>query len=277
MHLRRLAVVLIAAAIAGCAGQAGTGSVAVGARPDPESRLVANLYAAALRFYGTPAHVEDAPDPFALLDSGTVGVVPGFTGRLLHRFSPKATARSGAQVYRELVGALPEGIAAGDYTVSAQDKPAIAVTESVADAWGADVATLARNCAKVKPGAVAGTRPPATIGRCELPEPREFPDTATLFAAVQAGDVNAAWTTTAAYGVPAGLVVLDDGASLIRAENLVPLYRRNELSEAQVLAVNELAGVLDTAALAEMRSRVAAGENPRAVAEAWLAAHPLGR
>ena len=72
-------------------------------------------------------------------------------------------------------------------------------------------------------------------------------------------------------------MVLADRTSLIRAENVVPLYRRNELTEPQVLAINELAGVLDTAALAQMRGQVSDGADPGAVASAWLAAHPLGR
>src|SRR5689334_20349002 len=99
--------------VAGCGGRPGTPSIAVGSASDPESTLIANLYAAALRSYGTPAHVEQVPDPLAELDSGDVRVVAGFTGRLLHRFDPDSTARSAAQVYREMVSALPEGIAAG--------------------------------------------------------------------------------------------------------------------------------------------------------------------
>ena len=75
--------------------------------------------------------------------------MPGFTGRLLERFEPDATARSDAQVYRAMVSALPEGVAAGDYTTSAEDKPAIAVTEPTADAWGGrDVTAAVRNCAR---------------------------------------------------------------------------------------------------------------------------------
>ena len=74
------------------------------------------------------------------------------------------------------------------------------------------------------------------------------------------------------------LVALADGKpALIRAENVVPLYRRNALSERQLLAVNEVAGVLDTAALAGMRRQVAGGADPQAVAGGWLAEHPLGR
>jgi glycine betaine/choline ABC-type transport system substrate-binding protein len=276
--LSRLALALVALVIAGCGGHAGAPSVAVGSPSDPESTLVAHLYAAALRFYGSPAHVQSVPDPVGELDSGTVRVVPGFTGRLLDRFEPDATARSDAQVYRAMVSALPEGVAAGDYTTSAEDKPAIAVSERTAAAWGGrDVTAAVRSCAKVMAGAVAGVPPPSKVGSCTIPKPREFQDNATLFAALRANQINAAWTTTATPNIPSELVVLSDKAALIRAENLVPLYRRNELNEQQVLALNEVAGVLDTGSLADMRRQVAEGKEPGQVADAWLDAHPLGR
>jgi glycine betaine/choline ABC-type transport system substrate-binding protein len=276
--LSRLTLVFIAFVIAGCGGHAGAPSVAVGSTSDPESTLVAHLYAAALRFYGSPAHVQSVPDPVSELDSGTIRVVPGLTGRLLDRFEPDAAARSDMQVYRAMVSALPEGVAAGDYTTSAEDKPSIAVTERTADAWGGrDVTAAVRSCAKVMPGALAGAPPPSKVGTCTMPKPREFPDNATLFAALRAGQINAAWTTTATPNIPSELVVLSDKTALIRAENLVPLYRRNELNEQQVLALNEVAGVLDTGSLADMRRQVAEGKEPGLVADAWLDAHPLGR
>jgi glycine betaine/choline ABC-type transport system substrate-binding protein len=281
MGLRRPAlalIALIAVVVVGCGGQAGPPSVAVGSTSDPESTLVAHLYAAALRFYGSPAHVRPVPDPVSELDSGTVRVVPGFTGRLLERFEPDATARSDAQVYRAMVSALPEGVAAGDYTTSADDKPAIAVTERTADVWGGrDVTAAVRSCGKLVAGALAGTPPPSKVGSCMMPKPREFPDNATLFAALRSGQINAAWTTAATPNIPSELVVLSDKTALIRAENLVPLYRRNELNEQQVLALNEVAGVLDTGSLADMRRQVAEGKEPGLVADAWLDAHPLGR
>ena len=97
-----------------------------------------------------------------------------------------------------------------------------------------------------------------------------------MFAAILAGEIDAGWTTTAATGIPPELLTLSDKTSLIRAENVVPLYRRNELDERQVLALNEVAGVLDTAALAQMRADVADGQDPVHVADAFLAEHPLG-
>jgi glycine betaine/choline ABC-type transport system substrate-binding protein len=275
--MRRLAVALVALLVAGCGHSAEAPSVAVGAGNDVESVLLAQVYAAALRYYGSPAHVESGPDPLADLDTGDVAVVPGFTGRLLQRFDPDATARADEQVYRSMISALPEGIGAGDYAQSAQDKPALAVTDATASTWKrSDVTAMVAHCGELKLGAVDGAAVPATVGACRLPKWREFPDAATLFASLRSGQVNAAWTSTATPNLPNDAVVLSDRTSLIRAENVVPLYRRNELNEQQVLALNQIAGELDTGALADMRRQVAEGKEPGAVAGAWLDAHPLG-
>ncbi|MGV0793368.1 glycine betaine ABC transporter substrate-binding protein [Mycolicibacterium sp. XJ1819] len=277
-RLVRTLVALVVLVTAGCSsGPATVPSIPVGAEPGPQAALIAHLYAAALRFYGNPAHVEEFLDPLVELDSARVRVVPAFTGRVLRRFDPDAVARSASQVYRDMVSVLPEGVAAGDYTESAQDKPALAVTEATATDWGGrDVTAAVRHCDDLRVGRVADAAVPAVLGTCRIATPREFDDSAALFNAVRAGRVNAAWTTTAAYDVPSELLTLSDRTSLIRAENLVPLYRRNELNESQVLALNEVAGVLDTAALARMRAEVADGADPGHVANAFLDEHPLG-
>jgi glycine betaine/choline ABC-type transport system substrate-binding protein len=275
--MRRSAVALIALLIAGCGAHSAAESIAVGAGPEAESAVLAHLYAAALRYYGSAAHVEQSKDPVGELDDADVEVAPGFTGRLLQRFDPGAVARGDEQVYRTMISALPEGVAAGDYAQSAGDKPAPAVSERTAAAWGGrEVSALVKHCAGLKVGAVAGAQPPSVIGTCRLPDVREFPDAAVLFAALRSGQVDVAWTSTAAPDVPDDVVVLTDRTSLIRAENVVPLYRRNELGEQQVLALNQIAGELDTGALADMRRQIAEGKEPGAVAGAWLDAHPLG-
>jgi len=282
--LRRLALGLLLALLTACGGNQGGApqSLAVGAGSEPESVLLANLYAGALRGYGTPAHVEVLADPLAGLDSGQVSVVPGLTGRLLQTFAPGAGGRSDEQTYKAMVGMLPEGVSVGDYATAAEDKPAAAVAEATAAAWGSrDLTALVARCAQLTVGAVRGARPPAVVGTCKLPPIHEFPDNAALFDAVRSGQIKVAWTTTADPEVPAdpdGIVVLADRKpALIQGQNVVPLYRRNELSQQQVLAINQVAGVLDTAALKQMRQQVAAGADPRAVAESWLAENPLGR
>ena len=271
---------LLALVLAACGSAPPGPSLAVGATADPQANLLAQVYAAALRSYGTGAHVQVVDDPLAALDSGAVSVAPGFTGRLLQTFAPGSAARSDAQVYRALLGALPEGLAAGDYTTSAEDKPALAVTDATATAWGSrDLTAVVRHCAGLTLGAVAGVRGlPTAVGTCTLPPAREFPDAAAMFAALRAGTVTAAWTGTADAGVPSDVAVLADRKPmLVQAENIVPLYRRNELDQQELRAINEVAGVLDTGSLADMRRKVAEGGDPRSVAEAWLSANPLGR
>jgi glycine betaine/choline ABC-type transport system substrate-binding protein len=263
--------------MAGCADRQPPREVVVGA--DAESAVLAELYAAALRYRGSPARVEHMPDPVTGLDSGEVGVVPGFTGRLLQRFAPGANAVQDKDVYRAMVAALPEGIAAGDYATAAEDTPAVAVAKTTADAWGGrDLTAVVRHCSELTTGTVAGAQPPAQVGGCRLPTPRVFATDAELFDALGAGQINAAWTTTADPDTSDDVVVLTDSQPpMVQAENVVPLYRRNELSELEILALNEIAGELDTSALADMRRQVAQGTDPRQVADGWLSAHPLGR
>ncbi len=277
---RWIALALTAAlATAGCSENRHPADLVVGSRAGIESTVLADVYTGALRSYGFPARTEQALNPLTKLDSGAFVVVPSLTGRVLQAFQPGATVRSDAQVYKTMVGALPEGIAAGDYTTAAEDKPALAVAESTSKSWGGgDLSALTRHCDGLVVGSVAGASTPSVVGSCRLPAGREFADDAKLFAAVKVGEVTAAWTTTADPNVPADLVVLTDGKpALVQAENVVPLYRRNELNDRQLLAVNEVAGVLDTAALVEMRRQVAAGADPQVVADAWLNEHPLGR
>jgi len=270
-------------AVAGCAAHSRDQrpELVVGSGPDAQSKLLAGVYVAALRSYGFAARAESAADPMAKLDSGAFTVVPAFTGQVLATLQPGASALSDKQVYQAMNSALPEGIAAGDYTTAAEDKPALVVLAATAQAWGgSDLSLLPRHCDGLVVGGIsgAGAGPPSGVGSCRLPAPREFADDTTMFAALRAGQLTAAWTTTADPGIPAELVVLADGKdALIRAENVVPLYRRNALTDRQLLAINEVAGVLDTAALTDMRRRVADGADPQAVAGAWLAEHPLGR
>jgi glycine betaine/choline ABC-type transport system substrate-binding protein len=293
VRTRRPVAPLIAAALAvvlwsaGCAthteDRRPTPELVVGSGRDSESLMLAAIYAAALHSYGFGARTETADDPMARLDSGAVTVVPALTGQVLRSLQPSAPVLSDSGVYRAMIASLPEGVLAGDYTTAAEDKPVLLVSQPTAKAWAgtglsADLSALSKHCDGLNVGIVAGRRAPASVGTCRLPVPHEFPDDTTMFAAVRAGQLTAGWTTTADPAIPGDLVALADGKpALIQAENVVPLYRRNALKDRQLLAINEVAGVLDTAALADMRRQVAGGADPQAVAGGWLAEHPLGR
>ncbi|WP_409428742.1 glycine betaine ABC transporter substrate-binding protein [Mycobacterium sp. SMC-11] len=278
-HLRRLTLGCAAVLIAGCAAHPGSPPLSVGTSPDPQSQVLGHLYASALRGTGAAVRLEVVADPVAGLDAGELTVVPGFTGRFLATFARDSAARSDRGVYWALAGALPEGLAVGDYAMTAEDKPTFAVTKATATAWGGtDLPALVKHCTGLTVGAVAGARAPNVVGRCKLPKVREFPDDAALFAALQGRQITAAWSSTADPDVPEGTVLLTDARpALVRAENVVPLYRRNELTEAQLLAVNQVAGVLDTDSLIDMHRQVADGADPQVVVDAFLDEHPLGR
>ncbi|MHA7649415.1 glycine betaine ABC transporter substrate-binding protein [Mycobacterium sp. ML4] len=284
MSISRLATLLLGLVliVAGCSGRDGPRhpDLVVGSALDGDSKLLAALYVSALRSYGFASHSEAAADPMAKLDAGAFTVVPGYTGRVLRSLQPSASELSDKRVYQAMNAALPEGVAAGDYATAAEDKPTLIVTPATSAAWGgSDLTLLLRHCEGLAVGAVTGRSVPSSVGTCKLPRPREFPDDATMFAALRTGEATAAWATSADPSIPADLIALADSSkdSLIQAENVVPLYRRNALNTRQLLAVNEIAGVLDTAALADMRRRVAAGADPQAVADGWLGEHPLGR
>ena len=213
MRIGRLAAPLLAAVLAAAGCATGTGDrrasaeVVVGSRPDADSALLAGVYLAALRSYGFGARAATAADPKPQLDSGAFTVVPAFTGRTLQVLQPGATAMSDKDVYRAMIAALPEGVVAGDYTTSAEDKPVLLVSQPTAKAWGgsdvsADLSTLPGHCDGLVVGAVAGHQEPSTVGSCRLPQPREFPDGATLFAAIRAGQLTAGWTTSTDPDVP---------------------------------------------------------------------------
>jgi len=275
-------LVLLGAAVlvlAGCGGPPATPPLVVGGGPTGEATVLAELYAAALRYYGNDAVIRSAPEPLNDLDSGDVAVVPAFTGRVLQRYQPGASQVQDQTVYRAMIAALPDGVVAGDYAMAAQDKPAAVVTERTALGWGGrELTALVRHCGGLSVGTVAGVDPPGQLSGCRLPAPREFPDDTALFDALRAGRIDVAWTTMTDPDVPGELVVLADRRPpLIQAENVVPLYWRDALDERAVRAVNEVAGELDTAALVDMRRRVADGADPKQVAEDWLSAHPLGR
>lgn len=277
--VRRLLLSVLALTVVACSSPgAPPPTFAVGASTDPENALLANIYAAGLRYYGTAAEVQTVGDPLSALDGGKLSVATGFTGSLLHRLDPDSTARSAEQVYRALAGALPEGIAVGDYATAAQDKPALAVTEASASAWDSrDLAALVARCSQVSVGMLAGVPVPDSLGDCALRQPRQFATQSALFDALRAGAVTAVWTSTATTGIPDGVVVLvDRKPALIPAQNVVALYRRNTLNEMQLRAINEIAGVLDTTSLVAMLTEAQAGADPRALAEEWLAANPLG-
>ena len=130
---------------------------------------------AALRTYGARAR-RRAPNPMAELDTAAFVVAPAFTGRLLTKRGARRNSAGRRCRSTRDDPALPEGVAAGDYTEAAEDRPALVVTEATANAWGGcDLTGSPGHCDTLNlgvasvPRAHRGRRLPAT--RCtEIPD-----------------------------------------------------------------------------------------------------------
>ncbi|MGW0044598.1 glycine betaine ABC transporter substrate-binding protein [Rhodococcus sp. NPDC003348] len=194
------AAALTAVALAGCSsGSSLTADpapapVTVGSGESAESRVLAEIYAGVLRGTGSPVQTRlglAEGEDLSALDSGAVTLVPEYTGSLLLRLQPGATAIVSDDVFEELNRSLPQGLSVSDH------------------------------------------------GLAEAPG---------------AGD--------------AGEEGSDEPAL-----DIVPLMRTGVLTEAQVKALNVVAGELTSAELAEMGERVRRGErSPDQIAGDWLSA-----
>ena len=93
--------------------------------------------------------------------------------------------------------------------------------------------------------------------------------------ALEAGDIDVALVFSSDGTVLArGLVVLEDDRHLQRAENIVPLMRRQVATEEINAILNDVSAELTTPDLGTMNTRLP-NEDPAVLAEAWLAAHGL--
>lgn len=100
-----------------------SGVITVGSGQSPDSRVLAEIYAAVLR--GTGASVDtrlglDDGEELAALDDGSVDLVPEYMGGLLLRLQPGAEAIEPDEVFEELNRSLPQGLSVSDYAVAEQ-------------------------------------------------------------------------------------------------------------------------------------------------------------
>ncbi|MFE3290368.1 glycine betaine ABC transporter substrate-binding protein [Rhodococcus sp. NPDC059234] len=119
------AVAVVAVLLSGCSsGDSGLDgppplpSITVGSGQAAESRVLAEIYAGVLRGTGSPVDTRlglAAGEDLTALDSGAVTLVPEYTGRLLERLHPGATATESDAVFEELNRSLPAGLSVSDY------------------------------------------------------------------------------------------------------------------------------------------------------------------
>lgn len=205
-----VAVMAVLAGLTGCSSQDENRELVVGASEDPAMRVMAAIYAGALRNAGAAvsADIETGDDRTMLAWLGEVHVdlFPAFTGSLVSTLAPDLRPVTAEDTYNDLNRSLPQGVSVGDATpVSAV--PQVFVATSLAQSTGAgDLASCDRLPAglpvvAVRAPAESTVRALADAG-CRLGPVQVVPDAATAFERIATGTVAGVLTPLQVAGEP---------------------------------------------------------------------------
>jgi len=278
-----------AAASSGASGSdsAAGGPIIIGSANFPESALLANIYAAALKAKGvdvsTNLNIGSREIYIKALQDGSIDLVPEYSGVLLQYFDPTATAVSSDDVYTALVAKTPSELKVLTKS-AAEDKDAVVVTKATADANNltsiADLAPVASTFILGGPPEWA-TRPTGVPGLKE-----KYGLTFKEFKALDAGgpltlgaltsdQIQAGNLFTTDPSIPANnLVVLEDPKNLFAAQNVLPLINAAKSSPQVEAALDAVSAKLDTATLTQLLTKVQVEKEDSAqVAQEWVAAN----
>ncbi|MBM9468199.1 ABC transporter substrate-binding protein [Nakamurella leprariae] len=267
-----------------------TGSVVIGSANFPESALIANIYAEALRAKGvevtTNLNIGNREVYIRALQDGSIDLIPEYSGTLLQYFDQAATAVSSEDVYTALEGALPDTLTVLEQS-AAEDKDSITVTRATAEQY--DLTTIA-DLAPVAGQLVLGgppefqTRPTGVPGLeskygVVFGEFRAL-DTAgplTLNALIS-DQVQAANLFTTDPAIKTNdLVSLEDPEFLFAAQNVLPLITESKVTPAIEEALNGVSEKLTTEVLIDLLTQVTVDQQDSAeVATTWVDEQGLG-
>lgn len=261
-------------------------ALVVGSANFPESNVLAEVYAEALRQAGIDAETRlnigarEAYIP-AITESGELDVFPEYTGNLRLAFSDSPEATAPDEVYDELVSLLPDSVTVLDMA-EAEDKDAVVVTQETAEEY--DLTTIG-DLAEVAGDLTLGGPPEWKTRFTGIPGLEEvygvvFGDFRELDAggpltlkALQNGQIDAGNIFSTDPTVASGeLVALEDPDALFAAQNIVPLVRTDALTDEVEEALNAVSAALSQEELLGLVDAVVAQQRDAdEVAAEWVA------
>lgn len=300
------AAVTLAVALTACGGNSGplnngsnsdksgaAGTVTVGSADFPESQVIAQIYAGALEAAGvtvnTKLGIGSREIYIKALDDGSINLIPDYTGNLLGYVDPQNTVTDKG----DIVKALPDKLAAfADKqtnktklaildAAAAEDKDAMVVTKATAAKYELkSIEDLAKVCDKLT---LAGppefeTRPYGLPGlkdkyNCVPSKFTPITGEALTVKALINDDVQVADIFTTSPAIPTNsLTVLTDPKNNWLAQQVVPLYAADKLSDAAKQALNNVSKQLTTDDLISLNGAVSGDkkQNPKDAAQQWL-------
>lgn len=265
------------------------GKVTVGSAGFPESELLAHLYAGAMKARGVTvrihANIGERAAYMSALKEGSIDAVPEYTGAILTYLAPGQKATSPHGIYTRLRRtAQAQGLAVTDYA-PAQDADTVTVTKATADKYHLrSIGDLQHVAGHFRLGA---PQPLLTVSYgvpglktvygvtfkqfVALAPTGTITQTALRNGTVDAADIFSTDPALSRYG----FVSLKDPHHLFAAQNVVPLFKRDVLTQPMADACNAVSAKLTTAVLGELDAQVARGSAPDRVAHTWLAANGL--
>lgn len=268
-------------------GSASGGDIVVGSADFPESVLLAEIYAGALKAKGvnatTKPRIGSREIYLKALEDGSVQVVPEYTGALGFYYDKGFAETDPEQVYAKVQGLLPAGFTMLEKS-AAEDNDSIVVTKETADAK--KLTTI--DDLKAVAGEMSLGAPPEFQTR-----PQGVPGLAKTYgvtfgtfrpltgqALVQAlknGQVDAANIFTTDPSIAEnGFVSLEDSKKMFGSQNIVPLVAKDKADQVAP-ALNAVSKALTTEVVSGLlKQTVTDKKDAKDVAAEFLKANNLG-
>ncbi|MCE6999277.1 ABC transporter substrate-binding protein [Saccharothrix sp. S26] len=273
---RTLAVVVAAAALVvsacgskedlGGTGQdaGASGEVVVGSADFTENKILAEIYAGALKATGAKVTVKSGIGARELvvkaLQDKSLGVVPEYTGNLLNYFDKTNTTTEAEEVYTALKAKTPSGLEVLEKS-EAEDKDVLVVTKATADGGVKSIADLGSGKYALGAAGEWAQRWETKIKELYGVTFTEIKTTDTggpiTVDALKDGTVQVANLYTTSADIKANdFVELEDPKVMYPAQNIVPLLRSDAVDAKGKDALDKVSAALTTEKLAELVKRV---------------------
>jgi osmoprotectant transport system substrate-binding protein len=261
-------------------------SVTVGSTNFSEQLILAQMYAAVLEKAGvqveTRLNLGAREVVFPALERGEIDLLPEYNGSVLSFLDPDATQITAEEVNTALAPLLDgKGLVALQAS-PAEDKDGLAVTRETADQYGlAKVSDLKGKASQLVIGGPPEleTRPAGIPGLKRVYGIEGFKEFKALdaggpltVAALNQGDIDVGRVfTTQGVIAEEGWVVLEEDKPLQPAQNIVPIGRKEAMTDQVTQALNALAPRITTEELTKLNKLVDVDkQDPEKVATDWL-------
>jgi osmoprotectant transport system substrate-binding protein len=261
-------------------------SVTVGSTNFPEQLILAQMYAAVLEKAGvdvqTRLNLGNREVVFPALEKGEIDLLPEYNGSVLTFLDEDATQVTAEEVNTALAPLLDaKGLVALEQS-PAEDKDGLAVTKETADRLGlAKVSDLKGKASQLVIGGPPEleTRPAGIPGLKKVYGIEDFKEFKPLDAggplttsALNKGDIDVGRVFTS-QGIieESGWVVLEEDKPLQPAQNIVPIGRKDAMTDQVKQALNNLSAKITTEELIKLNKQVDVDKkDPEQVATEWL-------